>query len=244
MSRKARDVSALVDLSELGLAYIRDDLGDVVIGTMSSLSALAESPMLRAAANGVVAQGAHDSAASLLRNQATVGGTLIARPAGVLATVMAALDATVKLSTVSDESSSPLGLVEFLQRREHFLVGAVLTEVVIPRQVLTRHCAFESVARTPRDRPIVSVCVALDIQDRITRSASIALGELAETAVRATEAERVLVGAMLDQALIERAALEAMDPVSPTSDFRGTAEYRKAMVGVLTARALRSISQK
>jgi CO/xanthine dehydrogenase FAD-binding subunit len=68
---KRRDVNAVVDLSALGLAYIRESDGAIVIGATTTLTTLAESPILRALANGIVAQAAHRSASSILRNQAT-----------------------------------------------------------------------------------------------------------------------------------------------------------------------------
>src|SRR5574341_370451 len=95
IASQKKDVSAVVDLSALGLSYIRDKSGAVAIGATATLADVAESPILRAAANGVVARAAHRTAASILRNQATVAGTLIAEAAGIFATALAALDALV-----------------------------------------------------------------------------------------------------------------------------------------------------
>src|SRR5512140_3863772 len=60
-----RDVHAVVDLGNLGLAYIRESGGAVVIGATTRLAELVDSPLLRALATGIVAQGAHRSAASV-----------------------------------------------------------------------------------------------------------------------------------------------------------------------------------
>ncbi len=75
-----RDVCAVVDMSALGLSYIRENAGAIAIGAMTTLTELNDSPILRALANGVIAQAAHRSAASVLRNQSTVAGTLITDP--------------------------------------------------------------------------------------------------------------------------------------------------------------------
>src|SRR5512146_975449 len=85
------DVTVAIDLSQLGLTYIREDQGRVVLGATTTPAELAESPILRALANGVSAQAAHKSAASVLRNQATLAGTLISELDGVLAVALLAL---------------------------------------------------------------------------------------------------------------------------------------------------------
>jgi carbon-monoxide dehydrogenase medium subunit len=240
---RRRDVQAVVDLSDLGLAYIRDQSGAVAIGATTTLAGVAEWPMLRAAANGVVAQGAHRSAASLLRNQATIGGTLIAEPAGILATVLAAVEAWVETSPSPALRSGQGGirLLEFLHQMEQFLSGTIVTQVVIPASSLSRRAAIEIVARTPRDKPIVAVCVALELGNGVATSGAIALGGVGEAVVRAESAERIILNSRLGDSLIENAARVAMDGITPASDFRGSEEYRKEMVRVLTARALRRL---
>jgi aerobic carbon-monoxide dehydrogenase medium subunit len=244
VAARRRDVRAVVDLSDLGLAYIRDKRGDVAIGAMSTLADVSDSPILRAAANGIVARGAHRSAASLLRNQATAAGTVIAEPAGIFATVMAAMEARVVASTLTSlgrgERSTPL--VEFLRGLEQFLAGAIVTELVIPASSLRRRAAFETVARTPRDNPIVTVCAALDVEGGVVNSASIALGGIGHVVVRVSGVERILLNARLNDETVEHVAREAMNGITPRTDLRGSAEYRKAMVRVLTARALREIA--
>ena len=150
VASRRKDVRAVVDLSNLGLAYIRDRGGAVAIGAMTRLGDVAESPMLRAAVNGVVSQAAHRSAASLMRNQATVGGTLIAEPAGILATVLAAMEATLTLVSFAQKETSGLGIADFVAWRYLLLDGAIVTEVVVPALALSRRAAIETVARTPR----------------------------------------------------------------------------------------------
>jgi CO/xanthine dehydrogenase FAD-binding subunit len=243
VSGRRRDVRAVVDLGALGLSYIRDESGAVAIGATTTLADVAESPMLRAAANGVVAQGAQRSAASLLRNQVTVGGTLIVEPAGILATVLAAMEARVEISPSTSIRGGLAGirLLEFWHQREQLLNGTIVTQVVIPASSLSRRAAIETVARTPRDKPIVVVCVAMEVGNGVATSVAIALGGVGDAVVRADGAERMILSVRLSDSLIENVAREAMKGVTPTSDFRGSAEYRKEMVRVLTARALREI---
>lgn len=252
IASRRKDVRAVVDLAALGLDYVRDKQGAVAIGAMTHLSDLADSPILRAAADGVVAEGARRSVSSLLRNQATAAGTLISEPAGLLAVVLSALDAVVTLV-----SSEPItlfaggqggeygaSLLDFLRAREHLANGWIVTEVLVPAGSLARRATIETVARTPLDRPIVSVCTSMEMTGGKIRSIAIALGGVAETVVRASAAEAALKDSALVDSGISMAAIQAAQGLVPRSDFRGSAEYRREMVGVLVARALRSVGNR
>ena len=254
---KRRDVRAVVDLSALGLTYIRENAGAIAIGATTTLAELVESPILRAMANGVVAQAAHRSAASVLRNQATIAGTLIAEPDGILAVVLLAMDARI--------TSSPFppfllgewvgGEVGFLARRAELLSqGALVTEICVP--TTNPRASLQTVERTPRDKPIVSVCAAARIEilrgvyteqseraqnDKVARDVRIALGGVGETAVRASAAEQALEGQTLSDAVIESAARTAAEGLTPRGDVRGSAEYRQEMAVVLTRRAVKEL---
>ncbi len=238
LADQRKDVRAVVDLSELSLSYIREQEGTIAIGATTTLAELAGSPIVGAAANGVVAQVAHRSGTSLLRNQATVVGTLIAEPVGILATVLLALDATIEAFTWAS-SVKREELAYFLAHRAESLKNAIVTQVVIPVAALKRRAAVETVARTPSDKPIVTVCATR--ADTPPREVTIALGGVDEFAVRATDAERRMTHERWNEELIADAAQEAAKGIDPPSDFRGSAEYRREMVRVLTARVLSSL---
>jgi carbon-monoxide dehydrogenase medium subunit len=238
---KRRDVNAVVDLSALGLAYIREVgatlvVPQIALGATTTLAAIAESPILRALANGVVAQAAHQSASSILRNQATIAGTIITEPDSVLAVALLALDAQV---TIARKDTRTVSLADFLAMREHLLLQALITEITVPMK--NPRTSLQTVARTPSDKPIVSVVASAQIEKGIARDARIALGGVSDFAVRASASEKVLEGQSLNDALIEKAASVATQGLTPPNDFRGSAEYRKEMAFVLTRRALKEI---
>jgi len=236
IASKRRDVNAVVDLSALGLVYIKEANGAIALGATTTLAMLAESPMLRALANGIVAQAAHRSAASIRRNQATVAGTLISEPDGVLAVALLALDAQV---TVVQKESRLVTLDDFLLNREHLLTHALVTELSVPMK--NPRASLQTVARTPSDKPIVSVVASARMENGIAHEVRLALGGVAETAVRAVTAENTLAGKAWSDAMIENAARTAAAGLSPHSDYRGSAEYRQEMAQVLLRRALKEL---
>jgi len=233
---KRRDVNAVVDLSALGLAYIRESDGAIVIGATTTLTTLAESPILRALANGIVAQAAHRSASSILRNQATIAGTLISEPAGVLAVTLLALDAHV---TIVRAETRTVPLADFLATREQWLRQALVTEINIP--LTNPRASLQTVARTPSDKPIVSVVASARVEGNVVRNVRIALGGVAEYAVRSQSAELELEYRGLSEDVVEKAVELVGQGLSPHGDFRGSVEYRTEMAKVLTRRAVKEM---
>ena len=96
------------------------------------------------------------------------------------------------------------------------------------------------VARTPADEPIVAAVAVVDVaaDNRAVRQARIALTGVWPKSVRLAQAAAQLMGGSLDEDNI-RAVAEAVEKeVAPKGDFMGSEEYRRAMAGVLTRRAL------
>ena len=95
-----------------------------------------------------------------------------------------------------------------------------------------------SVARTPSDTPIVVAAAIFALDHGRCAATRVALGGVAETPILLPEIEAALVGQIPSPELFAEASNRAASLVQPTGDFRGRAEYRRAMAGVLTERAL------
>jgi CO/xanthine dehydrogenase FAD-binding subunit len=234
----------VVDIRELGLGGVHEENGALVIGATATLADVAGSALLREAANGVVAQAAHRTHASIQRNQATAAGTLIAEPDGIFSVSLAALDGRITGARLTAEGvmQEQIGLSDYFEDPAGFMNGSIILELVVPDSSRARRAALETVARTPRDRPIVSVCVAVTMDGQFVREAGVALGGVARTAWRAHDMERELLNQQLADNVIERAARAAANGLEPPSDFRGSAGFRAEMARVLAARALRAIA--
>ncbi|MDY6877325.1 MAG: hypothetical protein SWK90_14135 [Chloroflexota bacterium] len=94
------------------------------------------------------------------------------------------------------------------------------------------------VARTPADEPIVAAVAAVEMDDGIVQQARVALTGVWSQVVRLAKAPAQLVGGPLDEASIQAVAAAVENEVAPQGDFMGSEEYRRAMAGVLTRRAL------
>lgn len=230
-----RDAEAVVDLSAAGLAYVREtEAGQIRVGAMTPLQDLAESPLLKSRASGVLAEAAHLSGHAGLRRLASLGGALADREGPPeVALALLALDAAV---IVRAESEINLPLSQFLTRG--LGEGEVVLAAVVPRlPEAGLGAALERLARTPRDQAIVAAAAVVEMQAGKCRRARLATaaGGLPQ---RLRSAEALLEGHALSDERIRATASQAEGEIQPRADFRASAEYRRAMTGVLIRRAL------
>jgi len=239
--RAGRSAQVLVDITRLGLSYIKREGKGLRIGATTTMAALEESALVQRLANGILSKAASTCGSPQLRNVATLGGNLVnASPAADTATPLLALDAEVILQGVRSKRRVPL--VEFfLAPHKTALKGALLTEIVIPPRRLHAAWCFEKLGRTEPDISIVNVAVGLqlDAQHRCTW-VRIALGAVAPTPMRAIKAEALMSGQVLTEKLIERASQSATEESRPIDDLRASAEYRRDISRVLVRRALQA----
>jgi CO/xanthine dehydrogenase FAD-binding subunit len=94
------------------------------------------------------------------------------------------------------------------------------------------------VARTPADDPIIAAVAAVKLDGDVVQEARVALTGAWQQVVGLAEAPAELAGKSLDDDTIQVAAEAVEQEVEPKGDFLGSEEYRRAMAGVLTRRAL------
>ena len=96
------------------------------------------------------------------------------------------------------------------------------------------------------DLAVVGVAVVVWLTDdrSVCSDIRIALGAVAPTPIRAKMAEEMIRGRILDDALVREASKAASEEAKPISDVRGSGEYRKEMVEVLTRRGLQQAIER
>lgn len=191
---------------------------------------------------GALAEGARVLGSPLVRNLATIGGNAVsARPAADLPPPLMAYGARALLIKSSGERIVDLG--DFFEAPGKTVMepDEILTRIIIevPRGPYGGSYIKLGVRQTLEISLVnVAAFISLDGPDGPINKARIVLGSVGPTPIRALSAEEVLSGQLPADTLFERAGEAAAHDAQPIDDFRGSAEYRRDMVAVLTRRAL------
>jgi carbon-monoxide dehydrogenase medium subunit len=175
-----------------------------------------------------------------VRNLASVGGNICnAAPSADMAPPLIAMEAQAVIAGPKGERRVPLS--DFFTGVRKTVVGPdeLLVEIFVPAP--GPHSGGCYIRHTPRrelDIAVVGVSSQVTIANGVCAKARIALAAVAPTPVRATAAEAALEGKPLTPELIERAADLAGQAAKPISDQRGSADFRRHLVRVLTRRTL------
>jgi carbon-monoxide dehydrogenase medium subunit len=231
--------AVLVDLNPVGdLAYVRHEDGVLAVGAMARLCEL-ESPAVRSLAP-LLAGAAPHIGHRAIRHRGTVGGSLAhADPAAELPVLALALDA--ELRTAGPDGERTIAARDFFvgALTTSLRGGEIVREARFPLLAAGSGWSFLELARRHGDYALVSAAAVLRRgADGSIADARIALGSVADRAVRCPDAERALVGARGGPALFEAAARAAAAPLDPPSDVHGSGAYRRHLAAVLVERAL------
>lgn len=237
--------SYLIDLRRVhGLDTLAERNGALVIGAMVREAAVERSPLVRQRYPGLV-EASEVIADPLVRNYATLGGNLAhADPANDHPAMMLALRAQVVAHGPNGQRAIPI---------DDFLVDTfetsltpyeILTEIHVPQPAPHSGSAYLKLERKVGDYAIAAVGAQVTLDGEVCRQAGLGLTNVGPKAIRATAAEQFLLGKRLDDAAIREAARLAAEAAQPTSDLRGPAEYKRAVVRTLTARALRQATSR
>ena len=176
-----------------------------------------------------------------IRNMGTIGGNLChASPAADTAPSLIGLGATVKI--VGPAGKRTVALEDFFTGPGQTVLqrGEMAVEIQVPS--MPRHTQgvyLKHSIRGTADLAIVGVAVIATLDGERCQNVKIVLGAVAPTPMRARNAEEVLEGKEIDDALIENAAQAAADESRPITDVRASADYRKEMVKVFTRWAIK-----
>ncbi|HZQ69884.1 MAG TPA: xanthine dehydrogenase family protein subunit M [Terriglobales bacterium] len=185
----------------------------------------------------------HDCAAGIadvqVRNRGTIGGSLAeADPSGDWATVLLALSTAVQCLGAGGERTLPLS--EFIKDAYTTALGhdELVREVIVTIPAKGSGGAYIAFKRTAPVYPTASAAVQLTMDGNSCVDAAILLGCVGLTPVRAREAESALRGQVLDERAIATAMEAARVAADPQPDMRGSAEYKRTLVGGLVKRAI------
>jgi len=183
-----------------------------------------------------------------VRNVGTVGGNLASgEPLTDLSQIFIALDGNVKITGARMLRMIPVEelFVDFYTTS--LADDEILTQVVLPP--LPPRSGIDYIrfsSSSVVDKPSVGVAVRLTLDSGVDtiQTARVVLGCVGATPVRARKAEALLIGNKLTGELAQESGGIASQECSPTSDLRGSEQYKRAIVGTLVRRAAQNASER
>ena len=229
----------LIDINNIDtLKGIREENGLIIIGAMTSENTLISSELLQQKCP-LIPQAAKLIADPQVRNRGTIGGDIAhGDPGNDHPAIMMALDAIFVL--VGPNGSRQVQANDFFLGTYYTLLEAdeIMTEIHIPIQAKNSGAFYHKLKRKTGDYAPAAAAAVIQLSGDTCQSARITLTNLGPTALRAQEAEAVLIGQVITPELIEEAAKKTMEICDPAEDLRGDIEYKTYMGGEMTRRAI------
>lgn len=264
-------IQAVVDLRDLELAYITEDTQGIHVGAMTTLQSIADAPLLKDFTTGLLSRTAQVSSSSrLIRNSATIGGTLAAGIASQADLLMAlvAMDAEAVVRSASKTqvnlSSGTLerpGLalpgVVYKGKQERWIScssfstenrsNELIVEVVLPRLSYSCGASFQRIGRTPTDVALLNAVALVEIENGVYRRARLVFGGINIEPVRIQAVEQQLEGQPSiypgDSQRLFTVLKAALAEFQPPSDMLASSGYRRVSGTNLAYRALEEAIQ-
>ncbi len=232
-----RNIAELAEITSLRDGAVR--IGGTVLHNTIATSELFDN------AQAVVAEAARRIGNPAIRNMGTLGGAIShADPAADYPAALVALDARVEIA--GPNGRRELAAEEFFV--DYFETalepGELVIAVCVPKATDGAAGAYEKLARIDGDFATVSVAAVVSMAGGTCTAIRLAVGACAAVPVRVEAAEETLKGTGLEGPAITEAANLLIAQCDPISDFRGSAEYRLAMVPVFLDRAVQRARQR
>ncbi len=215
------------------------DDGKLRLGAMATLSALERSPLIRKEIP-VVARALRTLSNVRVRNVATLGGHLAhADPHMDLPPVLIALGATAVVVGPKGERTLPLDRLHAGYLETTLARGELIAEITVPKQGARRAAYLKCTTRSADDWPALGVAAVLDMDGATIRDSRLVISAATDVPTRLARAEDVLRGARVDDAVLARAGGAAVAEADLIGDAHGSAAYKRELLRVYLARAVR-----
>lgn len=217
--------------------------GELLVGALTPLSVLENSPEI-ARNVPVITRTMRRLANTRVRNVATVGGALAhGDPHMDLPPVLIALGAEIRVAGPKSERAMKVEDLFTGYYETAIARNELITHVSIPAQGAVRSVYFKVTAGSADDWPALGVAVAIENANAGVKSARIVVSAATTKAMRLKSAEKTLVGGLADEKVVTNSADAAVEEAEIIADLRGSASYKRELLRVYVARAVRSAMQ-
>jgi carbon-monoxide dehydrogenase medium subunit len=177
---------------------------------------------------------------SQVQGRCSAGGNLCnASPAADSVCAMIVNRAVGKVVGPAGQRSVPVEEFNLGPARNCLAPDELLVSIDFPAPAArTADAYLRLIPRTEMDIAVAGAAVSLTLDESgVCTDARVAIGAVAPRALLVAAAAEALIGSTVDEAALQKAGAAASAAASPITDKRGTAEYRRKVVGVLVRRA-------
>lgn len=235
--------SQLVDLWRLNELRGISEEGDALwLGALTSYAQMINDARIRQHLP-LLSEAARSVGAAAIQSRGTLGGNLgNASPAGDTLPVLLVHEAEIELASAEGRRRVPATAFFLGYKKLDLRPGELITRVRLPkRQQDERHAWVKVGQRRAQAISKLMLAARATLEAGAIDQARLSLGAVGPVPLRLPKTEALLQGERPSEALARRAAEEARAEVSPISDVRSTAEYRRTVSGNLVARFVRSL---
>ncbi len=264
---KDRGVETLVDISRLGLDYVKQENGALVVGACATAHMLSESPELLHPCLLALGEASKTAGPHGVRAALTIGGNVVqCYPWSDLPVALLAINASVR---IAGNTSREVSITDFLQRHPSKTLepGEIVKEFVLPiarkSDGVTTASSFVKISRTVTDYALTTAAVLVDVErvarneekedstndsDNNSGKKSLRIKDL-RIAIGAVRPMPVLVedlGSLcgenhyFDEDWIEKIGDTVLSQVGPIADMRASSEYRNRLIKIASVRAVQT----
>ena len=237
----------LIDINKIpGLSDIKEDVdGTINIGALVRESQLEFSDLL-AKHFPIFKDVTKLIADPQVRNMGTLGGNLAhGDAANDHPAVMIALRASVVITGAEGERVVPIDEFFYGFYMTAVQQGEILTEIRLPIPSQKTGNAYHKLERKVGDYATAGVAVQITLDDAgVVTAAGIGLTNVNPVPLRASRSEEALIGKPLTDETIALAAQYSSEDCSPSSDLRGSEEYKRHVTGVLVKRMINKAAER
>jgi len=235
---KPKGIKAIVDLSRIGLQYVKRQKNGILMGAATPVCELINNPVFSDYYGGMVREAALTLATTPLRNLITLGGNVLQiYPWSTLPPLFLALGAKFK---TTGEGKDPVPAEEFFFRHpsKQLEKAELLREIILPRQEQGARGAFLKFSKTETDFALLNIAALLRVKNGKCLEARIAVGAVASLPIRLLKAEEALMGSSLTKEILKSAAQIGGESLKPMKDFRVKDGYKERIAPILIERCL------
>ncbi len=235
-----KTVGHLIDLGNLAeLREIRLEGDTLHIGALATLNEIAESPTVGeqypALTEAIVTM-----AGRQIRNLATMGGNFSCGvPCSDTPPITCAAGGSIALEGPDGRREIAARDFVLAPRTTVLAAGEIVTAIRIPFQPATSGASFQRFTlRRGSALAVASVSAWVNVEKGLITAARIVMGAVGPVPLFADRCAEAVTGGTPDEALFADAGRIAAQEARPISDLRGSEQYRRDVVAVLTRRAL------